>query len=85
MSSKRCPVLVVSKMLGHSKTSTTLDIYGHLIPGLPEKAAHIMDEIITSIPVDIGKSLEAKHPEEDQIREQLLVKKKKACIFAGLN
>ena len=38
------PVLVVSKILGHSKTSTTLDIYGHLIPVMQEEAARIMDD-----------------------------------------
>jgi len=56
------PVLVVSKILGHSKTSTTLDIYGHLIPTMQENAARIMDEIVTPIPVNIGEILETKTP-----------------------
>ncbi len=56
------PVLVVSKMLGHSKTSTTLDIYGHLIPVMQEEAAKIMDEIVTPIPVELGEMLAAKTP-----------------------
>ena len=56
------PVIVVSKILGHSKTSTTLDIYGHLIPVMQESAARIMDEIVTSIPVDFGGLLEIKTP-----------------------
>jgi len=56
------PVLVVSKILGHSKTSTTLDIYGHLIPVMQEEAARIMDEIVTPILVDLGEFLEVKAP-----------------------
>ncbi len=56
------PVLVVSKILGHSKTSTTLDIYGHLIPIMQEEAARIMDEIITPIPVDMGEKIEVEIP-----------------------
>jgi len=52
------PVLVVSKILGHSKVSTTLDIYGHLISVMQEEAARIMDEIVTPIPVDMGEKLD---------------------------
>jgi len=54
------PVLVVSKILGHSKTSTTLDVYGHLIPVMQEQAARIMDEVITPIPVNLGEKIEAE-------------------------
>jgi integrase len=32
-------ILTLSKRLGHAKTSITLDIYAHAIPGLHEKAA----------------------------------------------
>ncbi|MBU0511343.1 MAG: site-specific integrase, partial [Chloroflexi bacterium] len=56
------PVLVVSKILGHSKTSTTLDIYGHLIPIMQEEAARIMDEIITPIPVDMREKIKVEIP-----------------------
>jgi integrase len=54
------PVLVVSKILGHSKTSTTLDIYGHLIPVMQENAARIMDEIVTTIQVDLGELIQTE-------------------------
>jgi integrase len=47
------PSLVVSKMLGHAKTSTTLDIYGHLIPVMQSEAARIMDELITPIAIPL--------------------------------
>jgi hypothetical protein len=40
-------------------TSTTLDIYGHLIPVMQEEAARIMDELITPIPVDLSKTANA--------------------------
>lgn len=45
------PVIVVSKMLGHSKPSTTLDIYGHLYHEMQGEAAEIMDKLVTPIPV----------------------------------
>jgi len=54
MLNNNIPVLVVSKILGHTKPSTTLDIYGHLIPVMQEEAARIMDELVTPIPVEMG-------------------------------
>ncbi len=45
---------MVSRILGHSKASITLDIYGHLIHDLREEAARVMDEAITPIPVDFS-------------------------------
>jgi integrase len=59
------PVLVVSKILGHSKTSTTLDVYGHLIPVMQEQAARIMDEVITPIPVNFGGNIEEESIDND--------------------
>ena len=47
------PVIVVSNILGHSKASITLDIYGHLIHGIQEEAAKVMDEIATPVRVDL--------------------------------
>jgi len=48
------PVFTVSKVLGHSKPSVTLDIYGHLIPGALEVAAQVMEDALTPVamPVD---------------------------------
>ncbi len=40
------PVLIVSKRLGHSKPSITLDVYGHLIPSKQEEAAELMDDLM---------------------------------------
>jgi integrase len=42
-------VLAVSRRLGHSKPSITLDVYGHLIPSKEEEAATLMDELLTPI------------------------------------
>jgi integrase len=46
------PVIIVSRMLGHSKVSITLDIYGHLMPEIQHQAAVLMDELIA--PIEIG-------------------------------
>jgi len=53
-------IIVVSKMLGHSKTSTTLDIYGHLMPTMQDEAARIMDELVTPIKLEMGNSVDSK-------------------------
>lgn len=37
----------IARQLGHSRPSITLDIYGHLIPGLENEAAQRLDELIT--------------------------------------
>ena len=42
------PVLIVSKRLGHSKPSITIDVYGHLIPSQQEEAAILMDNLMSS-------------------------------------
>lgn len=40
------PVLIVSKRLGHSKPSITIDVYGHLIPSKQEEAATLMNDLM---------------------------------------
>lgn len=47
------PVIVVSRRLGHSQPSITLDVYGHLIPTMQFQVAELMDKITTPIEVDI--------------------------------
>jgi integrase len=47
------PALVVSKILGHSNPSVTLNIYAHSTLDMQSMAASIMDEIVTPIPVSI--------------------------------
>jgi integrase len=53
MLTNHIPVLVVSKILGHAKPSTTLDLYGHLVADGQQQAARIIDELGTPIPVEI--------------------------------
>jgi integrase len=48
------PALVVSKILGHSNPSVTLNIYAHSTLDMQSKAASIMDEIVTPIAVDMS-------------------------------
>ena len=45
-------VLIVSRRLGHSKPSVTLNIYGHLMPGMQQKAADLMDELLTPVELE---------------------------------
>jgi integrase len=41
--------IVVSRRLGHSKASITLDIYGHLIPSMQEGVGQLMDDLVAPI------------------------------------
>lgn len=45
---QRVPIATVSKRLGHAKTSTTLDLYSHVLPGQDEKAAETIGELFFS-------------------------------------
>jgi integrase len=40
------PLNVVSDILGHSLTSTTVDIYAHVAPAAREEAAAAMDRLL---------------------------------------
>jgi hypothetical protein len=42
-------LLTVSRRLAHTRASTTLDNYGHLVPWTQEKAAEVLDEITTPV------------------------------------
>ncbi|MCK4793966.1 MAG: hypothetical protein KAV87_60125 [Desulfobacteraceae bacterium] len=59
------PAIIVSKMIGHSRSSTTLDIYGHLVPGMQDEAAKMMDEITTLNTVDISQKEEVKKVKDE--------------------
>ena len=51
MLNNNIPPIVLSRRLGHARASITLDIYGHLIPGMQAEAAELIDELITPIPL----------------------------------
>jgi integrase len=42
-------VIIVSRQLGHTRLSITLDIYGHFIPEMQEEAAQMIDDLITPV------------------------------------
>jgi hypothetical protein len=52
------PVIVVSKMLGHSKPSITMDSYGHLYHESQGEAAEIMDKLVTPILIQLPQGVE---------------------------
>ena len=60
---KGVDILTVTKRLGHSKSSITLDIYGHLVPGAQEQAARIMDDIATPIQINQFQTAPKLHSE----------------------
>jgi len=55
MISHGVPVNVVSKILGHSKVSVTLNIYAHSNTDMQEQAAKIMDDLTTPIAFEVEK------------------------------
>lgn len=42
----KIPVIVVSRILGHSKPSVTLDMYGHVLSEMQDEAAILMDRLL---------------------------------------
>ena len=56
MINKGIPIVVVSKILGHSKPSVTLNIYSHCVSELQQEAAKVMEEITTPIEIEIAKT-----------------------------
>jgi integrase len=51
--SQGVPVIEVSRRLGHSRASITLDVYGHLIPGMQSQVAEMLDDLVMPIPVNL--------------------------------
>jgi len=47
------PTIIVSKRLGHSKVSITMDTYGHLLPGMEQETANFIDGLVTPIEVKL--------------------------------
>ena len=42
-------IKTISSRLGHADITTTLQVYGHILPGQDEKAAQAMDALMNSI------------------------------------
>jgi integrase len=47
------PTIIVSRCLGHSTPSVTLDLYGHLLPGFQSERARLMDSLVHPVEVDL--------------------------------
>jgi integrase len=52
------PVIVVSNMLGHSKPSITLDVYGHVYHERQNEAGRVMDQLVAPILVELPQKAE---------------------------
>ena len=51
------PVIEVSRRLGHSRASITLDVYGHLIPGMQSEVADLIDDLVTPVAIQIDQKV----------------------------
>jgi hypothetical protein len=51
------PLIEVSGWLGHARVSITRDVYGHFIPSMQDEAAELIDELVTSVPVQIEQKV----------------------------
>jgi integrase len=45
MLKNRADLNTVSRMLGHSSVKITLDVYGHVVPGMQKEALKSLDEL----------------------------------------
>ena len=59
------PPLIVSKRLGHSKVSITLDTYGHLLPGLQQETADFIDGLVTPLELKLHTNCTRKAENEE--------------------
>lgn len=50
------PLMRITRQLGHAKPSTTLDIYGHLIPELESDAVTKIDQIVIPIATQLQQN-----------------------------
>ena len=51
------PVINVSRMLGHSKPSITMDVYGHLIPGMESEIAEKIDDLVLPVALQLEEKV----------------------------
>ena len=58
------PIHTVSRVLGHARASITLDTYAHMVPGMLEDVARLMDDVITPIPVGLSTNIKEEVPVE---------------------
>lgn len=56
------PISVITRRLGYSKSSITLDTYGHLMPSMETATANKIDEIISPLIFQVHTSAREKQP-----------------------
>lgn len=83
MLNNNIPVIVVSRILGHSKPSVTLDIYGHLYNEMQDEAANLMDDLTTSVRVSLRNDAESYAPLMHQVCTRKSVEVKKVPVYVG--
>lgn len=77
-------IITVSRTLGHSRPSTTLNIYGHLMPGIQPEAAQLIDDALTPTPIngfDLGEMGIAIMAEKEQKQSLAWARKHKQEIL----
>jgi integrase len=47
------PTIIVSRRLGHARTSITTDVYGHVLANMQDEAAELIDELVTPTEVKL--------------------------------
>ncbi|SBV04009.1 Site-specific recombinase XerD [Streptomyces sp. Ncost-T6T-1] len=47
------PIHEVSRWLGHRSVKTTVDIYGHLLPGAWERCREVLQRSMRPLPLDV--------------------------------
>ncbi|PSR26291.1 MAG: hypothetical protein C7B47_10960 [Sulfobacillus thermosulfidooxidans] len=60
-------VKVVSKRLGHANISITLQIYGHVLPGMQAEAAAKMDALLADTTDESPPSPSPLYPHENRV------------------
>jgi integrase len=53
MISNGIPVVIVSKILDHSKPSVTMNIYAYASIEMQSEAAQLMENLVTPIPISL--------------------------------
>jgi len=49
------PVIIVSRRLGHARTSITMDVYGHLLLSMQDGVAELVDDLVTPTEVKLDE------------------------------
>ena len=56
------PVVIVAKILGHSKPSITMNVYSHSSVEMQSEAAKLMENLVTPIPISLKENQKQEMP-----------------------